>query len=269
MLRLPVAALLAAALALPVAAGPVLVTVTGDVSEPNRGPVDPEYDKLFVFNEVKFDKAHEFDLDTLKKLPQATVHADFPKGGAATALPARCSRTCSPPRADGQTVTVQAMDGYAVEVPLADMVAKGAVLALERDGRPLGIGNFGPTQIVFPRADRPELADMPDDWSIWQNLPHRRAVGREREAFAFRCRRRRLRPRCPLRADRASAHRRGAPARRSVRRRRGGDERRLARVDDDILPYARQGEIARELVLRSIPRLDGETTSTTTTGSLV
>ena len=118
MLRLPVAALLAAALALPVAAGPVLVTGTGDVSEPNRGPL--------------------------------------------------LSDVLAAAGADGQTVTVQAMDGYAVEVPLADMVAKGAVLALERDGKPLGIGNFGPTQIVFPRADRPELADMPDDWWIWQ-----------------------------------------------------------------------------------------------------
>lgn len=165
------AAFLAVAVAgLPAAAaGPVLVTVTGDISEPNRGPVDPDYDKLFVFNEVKFDKAHEFDLDTLEKLPQATVHADFPKGGAATAFTGPLlSDVLAAAGADGHTVTVQAMDGYAVEVPLADMVAKGAVLALARDGKPLGIGNFGPTQIVFPRADRPELADMPDDWWIWQ-----------------------------------------------------------------------------------------------------
>ena len=69
--------------------------------------------------------------------------------------------------AEGETVTVQAMDGYAVEVPVQEMVDKGAVVALERDGKPLGIGNFGPTQIVFPRGDRPELADMSDDWWIW------------------------------------------------------------------------------------------------------
>ncbi|MFO1144137.1 MAG: molybdopterin-dependent oxidoreductase [Amaricoccus sp.] len=163
-----VAALLAAVLPA-AAAGPVLVTVTGDISEPNRGPVDPDYDKLFVFNEVKFDKAREFDLDTLEKLPQATVHADFPKGGAATAFTGPLlSDVLAAAGADGKTVTVQAMDGYALEVPFAEIVAKGAVLALERDGKPLGIGNFGPTQIVFPRADRPELADMPDDWWIWQ-----------------------------------------------------------------------------------------------------
>ena len=70
--------------------------------------------------------------------------------------------------ASGDTVTIQAMDGYAVEVPAADMLGAGAVLALTRDGRPLGIGDFGPTQLVFPRGEREELADMPDDWWIWQ-----------------------------------------------------------------------------------------------------
>lgn len=149
--------------------GPVLLTLTGDVAEPNRGPVDPEYDKLFVFNDVSFEEAHEFDLTALEGLPQTTVKADFPKGGPETEFSGPLlSEVLGAAGADGETVTVQAMDGYAVEVPLADMVGKGAVVALARDGKPLGIGNFGPTQIVFPRAERDDLKDMPDDWWIWQ-----------------------------------------------------------------------------------------------------
>lgn len=151
------------------AGGPVLLTVTGTVSEPNRGPVDPAYDKLFIFNDVSFEKAREFDLSDLEKLPQETVHADFPKGGAETEFTGPLLKdVLAAAGAEGQTVTVQAMDGYAVEVPLGDLIGKGAVVALARDGKPLGIGNFGPTQIVFPRSDRPELKDMPDDWWIWQ-----------------------------------------------------------------------------------------------------
>ena len=50
---------------------------------------------------------------------------------------------------------------------MAEMMDKGAVVALKRDGKPLGIGGFGPTQIVFPRAERADLAEMPDDWWIW------------------------------------------------------------------------------------------------------
>ena len=148
--------------------GPVLLTVTGDIADPNRGPLDPDFDKLFIFNEVSFDKAKEFDLSTLEKLPQAVVHADFPKGGAATEFTGPLLKdVLAAAGARGNTVTVQAMDGYAVEVPMQEMVDKGAVVALARDGKPLGIGSFGPTQIVFPRTDRPELADMPDDWWIW------------------------------------------------------------------------------------------------------
>jgi hypothetical protein len=149
--------------------GPVLLTVTGEVAAPNRGPVDPEFDKLFIFNDVNFDKAREFDLADLEKLPQATVKADFPKGGPETVFTGPLLKdVLAEAGAAGETVMVQAMDGYAVEVPLEEMVDKGAVVALARDGRPLGIGNLGPTQIVFPRAERADLKDMPDDWWIWQ-----------------------------------------------------------------------------------------------------
>jgi hypothetical protein len=151
------------------AEGPVLLTVTGEISAPNRGAVDPEEDKLFIFNEVSFEKAKEFDLGELEKLPQAVVHADFPKGGAEIEFSGPLlADVLAAAGAEGEILTVRAMDGYAVEAPLEEMVAKGAVVALERDGKALGIGGLGPTQIVFPRAERSDLADMPDDWWIWQ-----------------------------------------------------------------------------------------------------
>jgi hypothetical protein len=151
------------------AGGPVLLTVTGDVANANRGPVDPAQDKLFVFNSVTFDKAMEFDLETLEALPQASVKADFPMGGAVVEFTGPLlADVLAAAGASGEKVTVQAMDGYAVEVPAAELVEKGAVVALARDGKPLGIGGFGPTQIVFPRAEREDLKGMNDDWWIWQ-----------------------------------------------------------------------------------------------------
>ena len=92
-----------------------------------------------------------------------------PRAGRRPSSAARCSQdVLAAAGAEGEMVTVQAMDGYAVEVPLAGDGRKGAVVALERDGKALGIGGFGPTQIVFPRAERADLEDMPDDWWIWQ-----------------------------------------------------------------------------------------------------
>ncbi|MBA3324050.1 MAG: hypothetical protein H0T41_01795 [Rhodobacteraceae bacterium] len=167
------ALLLALALALGAGAvhagGPVLLTVTGAVENANRGAVDPAHDKLFVSNHVAFDRAMEFDADTLAALPQATVRADFPKDGRIVSFTGPLlADVLAAAGATGATVTIQAMDGYAVEVASAAMTEKGAVVALARDGKPLGIGGFGPTQIVFPRADRADLAEMNDDWWAWQ-----------------------------------------------------------------------------------------------------
>jgi hypothetical protein len=166
---LAAATALALAAAPALAAGPVFLTVTGEIDHPNRGAVDPDIDKLFAFNEVSFDSGASFDLGTLLDLPQATVRADFPKDGPTVEFTGPLlADVLDVAGAGGDVVTIRAMDGYAIEVPRAELEQKGAVVALARDGKPLGIGDFGPTQIVFPRADRAELADMPDDWWIWQ-----------------------------------------------------------------------------------------------------
>jgi hypothetical protein len=152
-----------------VAAGPVLLTVTGTLSSTNRGPSDPEYDKLFDFNNVSFEQAMAFDAEALAAMPQVEITTDFPKGGpSVTFAGPTLADVLAAAGADGSTLTVRAMDGYAIEVPLEEMLGSGAVLALSRDGRAFGIGDFGPAQVVFPRADREDLADMPDDWWVWQ-----------------------------------------------------------------------------------------------------
>ena len=170
--RLPLAVAAALMFGAPAVAqsdSPVLLTVTGAVEHANRGPVDPEQDKLFVFNDVAFSKAMEFDADALASLPQATVRTDFPMGGEKVEFTGpMLVDVLEAAGADGATVTIQAMDGYSIEVPSAELVDKGAVVALARDGKPLGIGGFGPTQIVFPRGERADLAKMNDDWWIWQ-----------------------------------------------------------------------------------------------------
>ena len=167
---LAIAAAATLATAVPVAAGgPVLLTVTGEITNSNRGPSDPDSDKLFAFNDVSFDKAMVFDADALAAFQQIEVSTDFPKGGPMVTFsgPALAD-VLAAAGATGDTVTIRAMDGYAVEVPTEDMLGSGAVLAMSRDGQAFGIGDFGPTQVVFPRAERPDLKDMPDDWWVWQ-----------------------------------------------------------------------------------------------------
>ena len=148
--------------------GPVLLTVTGAVENANRGAYDPDTDKFFEFNDVDFAKAKQFDFDALSSLETVKIKADFPKGGDIHEYEGPLlSDVLAAAGADGQTVTIQALDGYAVEMQLDEAVAQGAVVALKRNGAPLSIGGFGPTHVVFPRAERDDLADMPDDNWIW------------------------------------------------------------------------------------------------------
>lgn len=145
-----------------------ILTVTGNVENPNRGAFDKTSDVFFEYNDVSFDKAMTFDAASLSKLPSVTVKADFPLGGDVhTYEGPLLADVLEAAGAFGDKVTIQALDGYAMEVPLEEMLAQGAVLAMKRNGAPFSIGGFGPTQIVFPRAERAELQDMPDDRWVW------------------------------------------------------------------------------------------------------
>jgi len=148
--------------------GTVILTVTGNVALPTRGASSEGVDKFFVFNDITFDKAAQFDVAALQALPQVVVKADFPKGGQVYLYKGPLLKdVLESIGATGEVVTIHALDGYAVDIPLAEGYAAGAVVALKRDGIPFAIGDFGPTHVVFPRADRADLADMNDDWWVW------------------------------------------------------------------------------------------------------
>jgi len=147
--------------------GPVLLTLTGKVSAPNRGASGDD-DKFFGYQDESFELGTQFDYDKLRSLPNVTVKADFPKDGPIHSFEGPLlADVLKAAGASGETVTIQALDGYAVDVPMQEMIDQGAVVALARDGKPFGIGDYGPTQIVFPRAERTDLADMPDDNWVW------------------------------------------------------------------------------------------------------
>jgi len=145
-----------------------VLTVTGAVSQPNRGAYDADTDKFFGYSEVTFDAARSFGHADLAALTNVTITADFPKGAAVHSFTGpTLADVLAAAGATGTTITIQALDGYAVEAPFSEMIAQGAVVATSRDGAPFGLGGFGPTQIVFPRAMRADLKDMSDDRWVW------------------------------------------------------------------------------------------------------
>lgn len=148
--------------------GLVILTVTGNVGLPTRSGSSEEIDKFFHFNDIAFENAAQFDYASLHALPQAIIRADFPKGGSVSSFEGPMLKDVMDSiGAVGEIVTIRALDGYAVEIPMEEAYAAGAVVALKRDGIPFAIGDFGPTHVVFPRAERADLAEMLDDWWVW------------------------------------------------------------------------------------------------------
>ena len=118
---------------------PVVLTVTGNVAKPNRGPLDP------------FEKGFTFTLSELKALPQRTVkvrYPDWPREVSATG-PA-ISEVLKVASAEGKKILVQAIDGYAPEFTAEDVARDKMILALSADGKALGFGGRGPLWLLGP-----------------------------------------------------------------------------------------------------------------------
>lgn len=156
----------------PPPAGPVLVTVAGAVENANRGPVDAFADGLFAYHELAFERAAEFDLAALEALGMHETRAHYPNwpGESTFEGPLLADVLKAAGAGDGSLRAV-ALDGYASDIPRADLDRYPVLLALKRDGKYLGLGGRGPAWIVYPREDHAELQAAEDDsglaWAVF------------------------------------------------------------------------------------------------------
>lgn len=132
-------------------ADPVILTVTGNVANPNRGPVNEFDDAVFAHLQVTFDKGRTFTLSELRALPQRTVKAKYPDWPReVTATGPSFVDVLKAAGAEGKKVIVQAADGYAPEYKGADIARDKMILAIEADGKPLALGGRGPIWVFGP-----------------------------------------------------------------------------------------------------------------------
>ncbi|MGO8955277.1 MAG: hypothetical protein ACLPWS_18185 [Rhodomicrobium sp.] len=137
---------LAPALAKPACAdGLVILTVGGLTGAPNRGALDPKRDRLFDHNNLSFQKARTFNASELLGLPRRTVKAinyGIEMQGRGPLL--HDVLAAAKPAATAKTARLSALDGYAADLPLTDVLSQQWILAAEADGQAFAIGNFGP-----------------------------------------------------------------------------------------------------------------------------
>jgi hypothetical protein len=145
--------------------GPALLTVTGAIAHANRGPFDPALDQMMHKHGVSFRKAYVFDDAALRALPALTIRPTLEYDGKVHALRgplladvlARAGATLG----DKTVLVLRAVDGYNVELPLAQARARRFIVATHVDGKPMPLGGLGPLWAVYDADRVPEMAAQP------------------------------------------------------------------------------------------------------------
>ena len=134
--------------------GPVLLTVSGLISQRNAG------------DSAQFDAAMLNALapsQLVTKTPWHTAAARFSGPSLKTLL--------SAVGAKGKGLRLTAQDRYEVSVPLEDVESFGPVLALRMDGKELTIRSRGPVLLMYPFDSYPQIdTDVYYGRSVWQLL---------------------------------------------------------------------------------------------------
>ncbi|MBI1385429.1 MAG: hypothetical protein GC150_11010 [Rhizobiales bacterium] len=148
--------------------GGALVTVIGEISQPNRGPLDPFMDAFLKFNDKQFDRAFVLDRSALLALPQRSIRANAEGWPAAVAAEGPLVRDvlAASGASSKASVSFVALDGYAASLSAEELAAEDWVLAISVDGKPIGIGGRGPAWLMHDTGEAAISAEAEAKW-VW------------------------------------------------------------------------------------------------------
>lgn len=151
--------------AAPMARGPVLLTISGNIARNNRGPVDPALDQMMHKQQVSFQRAYTFDFAELLRLPARTIRPTLEYDAKPHALrgPLLADVLAQAGAQGGELakVVLRAVDGYAVAMTVRQARAQGFIVATHLDGEPMALGGLGPLWAVYDADRVAEMAAQP------------------------------------------------------------------------------------------------------------
>ncbi|WP_083006848.1 molybdopterin-dependent oxidoreductase [Halomonas sp. GT] len=170
MLSIPVAGLERKEASLEVLEGPVILTISGDITHFNAA------------QEMHFDRG------MLQALPQHSFETGTPwTEGSSTysgplmrtlleyvGLPGSEDHSGNSPRnsdekSSANSVYVSALNGYEAEIPISDFYEYDVILALERNGQSIPIREYGPLWVLYPFSqDETLLSEKMRFRAVWQ-----------------------------------------------------------------------------------------------------
>ena len=147
-------------------AGPVVLTVAGNVANTNRPAYRDRLDVIFRYHKRTFDRAFAFDRATLEGLGTVALEIEHTGwGGPMTVSGPRLADVLDMAGCPGGLLETLALDGFSTGISREELDAHDWVVATRAEGRPLGLGGRGPLWLVFdPPGDRPATDEEADQW---------------------------------------------------------------------------------------------------------
>lgn len=148
-------------------AGQVMLTIGGDLANPNAPGVGPDSTSFMSYLELEFADAYGFDLEGLSALGTTDVTANLLGQGEKTFTGPLLSDVLIAAGAEGKAALPMALDGYQAEISWDHMMQYAPIVATHSDGVPLALGRIGPAMIVFPVVEDSELYDSFEALQVW------------------------------------------------------------------------------------------------------
>lgn len=113
---------------------------------------------------------HEFDLAKLEALGEKAIRTKIVSlQGEHEATGPLMRDVLASLNLKGTTVEATALDGYQVDIPVEDFMKYDVILATRIDGKLLSVRDKGPSWIIYPVSQHPELDDTTvEAKSVWQ-----------------------------------------------------------------------------------------------------
>lgn len=146
-------------------AGPVLLTISGAINQPNRGALNPAIDQMMGKHGIQFTNAHALDAAALQRMAAVTIKPTLEydskphtlKGPLLTTVLAAAGVAAGSP----VQVVLRAVDGYNVTISMGDVQAYRMIVATHIDGQPMALGGLGPQWAVYDADVLPAFKDKP------------------------------------------------------------------------------------------------------------
>jgi hypothetical protein len=146
--------------------GAAVLTVAGKTANWNRGAMAPERDSLMKQRDIRFERAMTFDSEMLASLPQHELRVVTPAGEGTYTGPLLAD-VLKASGAEAGKVRLLGLDGSDSELKPEDISGKSWILALVVDGKPVGIGDFGPLWLMHkPTAGNAPSREEMERW-VW------------------------------------------------------------------------------------------------------